>query len=157
MEGSKKQKIDDKEYEFTMLDPESALKVTLRIAKLSGQPIGGAIGSIELVPGAQLEDMKLNPKLLGDAISKMFEKIDETETIDTFKIILSSIYFGGKPLDLQHHNFHGKTFHLVKVFKAGMEENFTDFFGGNSGVAKVLKGFLDSIQALRTVTGQSGE
>lgn len=151
--------IDDKEYRFLQMVPEDAVRVSLRLMKIAGLQVGGALGALKLEPGgaAAKGDFDLDMKLLGVSIGKMFQQINEEETIDTMKKMLTSVLFNGTPLKMDHSNFQGKTLHLFKVVTESGRVNFSDFFAGSSGIVGKLKEAMSTMLERQTSTGHTGD
>jgi hypothetical protein len=151
--------IDGKEYVITQIAPSASIKILIRISKILGKPIGGAIGAMQFKPEKKnsiLNDT-IDTKLLGEAVSRIFENLNEDETIDTIKLVLSGVYFSGQALNMEHPNFHGNILHLIKVYTKAMEVNFSDFFGEISGVLKRIRETMLIKLGKLASNGQSGE
>lgn len=153
------EKIGEHEYIFTQMMPEEATRVALRIMKVLGLQVGGAIGSLQVKPGGEQEDNDLNidMELLGKSLGVMFQQIDEDETINTFNKLLSSVLYNGKPLKMNSVHFQGKTFQLFKVITQAARVNFADFFEESSGVVGQLKNAYNIIRERITSGGNTGE
>ena len=133
--------IGEHEYIFTQIKPEDAARVAIRLMKIAGLQVGGALGSLQMEPGGFQKDKEIDVdmEILGKSIGVMFQQIEEEETIDTLKKLLSSVLYSGKPITINHPNFQGETLHMFKVITKAGRVNFQDFFDASSGVVDVLK------------------
>jgi len=145
-------------YIFTQMKPEDATRVALRLMKIAGLQVGGALGSLQLKPGGvQNSDFDMDMELLGQSIGKMFQQIDEDETIDTIKKLLGTVLCNGKPMTINHLNFQGRTLHLMNVVQTAGRVNFSDFFDASSGVLGKVKAVIESTLKKATSTGPTGD
>lgn len=146
-------------YLFTQMVPEEATRVAIRLMKIAGLQVGGAIGSLQISPkGIQgQEEMNVDMDILGQSIGKMFQEINEDETVDTFKKLLNSVLYNGKPMKINHPNFQGQTLHLLNVLMEAGRVNFSDFFDASSGVVETLKKVVNMTLAKATSTGPTGD
>ena len=145
-------------YQFTQMVPEDAMRVALRLMKIAGLQVGGAVGALQVKPGGiQDQDLNVDMNILGESLGKMFQEINEDETIDTFKKLLGSVVFNGKPMTMDHPNFQGQTMHLFSVLMEAGRVNFSDFLDASSGVVGVLKQVVQKTMAKATSTGPTGD
>ena len=133
--------VIEHKYMFTQMRPEDAARVSIRLMKIAGLQVGGALGALQMEPGGIQKDKEIDVdmEILGASIGKMFQQIEEDESIDTFKKILTSVLYNGKPMRMDHPNFQGETMHMFKVLIKAGRVNFQDFFAASSGVVGVLK------------------
>ena len=157
MKGQSTQNIDGKQYIFTQMGPKDAVRIVVRLAKVMGKPTGGAIGSLDLEGTKKRGGSEVDMKSLGDALGSLFDKVEEEETIDTIEKLLGTVMFEGQSLHMEHPHFQGKTLHLFKVSKKALQENFSDFLAGSSGVIGALKAKFNTILASQTSVGTSGD
>ena len=144
-------------YVFVQMIPEEATRIAIRLMKIAGLQIGGAIGSLQMKPGGiQEKDFDIDMEILGQSLGKMFTEISEDETIDTFKKMLTSVLYSGKPMTMNHPNFQGHTMHLFNVIMESGRVNFADFFDASSGVVGIIKNVMKSTLNKVTATGPTG-
>lgn len=149
-------KIDDKEYNFTQLDPRRAARVYLFLTSRVGGTLGKAIGAVK--GGKGLMDADVNMKDLGEALETLFLSLDDERMVEHIDTLLSSVIFGATNMSLDHNNFQGAMLHMTKVVKKAVEVNFSDFLGESSGVAaKFREMFRRMSQEKPTSTGSSGD
>lgn len=147
------------EYIFTQMKPEDAARVSIRLIKIAGLQVGGALGALQMEPGGiqKDKDIEINMELLGQSLGKMFQQIEEDESIDTFKKLLGSVLYSGKALSLNHPNFQGQTLHMFKVLTEAGRVNFKDFFDESSGVVGTLKNLVTTTLDRVKSSGPTGD
>lgn len=159
MQEAMEEEIGGHNYLFTQMKPEDAARVAIRLMKIAGLQVGGAIGALQMEPGGIQKDSEMNidMEILGKSLGKMFLEIDEDESIDTFKKLLHSVDFNGKPLKMDHPNFHGKTMNMFKVLTKAGRVNFSDFFEESSGVVSILKNLVTTALDRVKSSGATGD
>ena len=140
--------IDKHKFLITMLDPESALKVLIWLVKSVGGSLSKSLGAFDSIEKVLDGDFGMGN--LGDALSNLFEKMDEKETIEKIEILLNCVSNDGSDLNLQSPMFYGETFLILKVVKESMEVNFKSFLDEISGVLGRVK---EKIQGESTIEG----
>lgn len=140
MREHKTVKIEKKEFLFTQLDPEDALKVLIWLTKSIGGSVSRSLGAFESVQ--QAIDGKFKMGDLGVLLGALFDQMDEKETIEKLRILLSSVTHDGSDLEVNSPVFYGETLLILKVAKEALEVNFKSFLGGISGVLGKAKAKL---------------
>lgn len=153
--GPKTQVIDGVKYEFTILSPRDSAPTLLWLMGVTGASAGKVIAGVSgLDKGI---DAKLDEKAIGSAIEHAFLSLDSPRTIDHIDKLLSSVMAGGQVMSLDSLQFEGKLLHMLKVVKVSAEVNYSDFFGGLSGVAGLVGKITATIRGRAQSSGSSGD
>jgi len=137
MQGFKKVTVDKTVYEIHEMAPSKALRILTRIFKLAGIPLGQFASSVD--DNDSLLKKKVDTDLIGKAVEKLAENMDEETVHDTVFELLECVRDkGGLEIDPDIH-FQGKIFHMLKVVKEVLTVNYADFFGGLSVVSKAAR------------------
>lgn len=155
MKKSEQKDIDGDVYEFFPMPPKVALRVLTRLSKLVLEPLGmfgdaikgdqGGNSGAEKSDGERavgMLDKKSPPDVFAKAAKVLVERLDEDEVTSTIETVLSATTVhvqrvsegdkGTRPLRFDL-DFAGRPGHLLKVFVAGLEVQFGDFFGASGG------------------------
>ena len=130
-----KKEIDGVYYTFYQLPPRKSLKLLIRIFKIIGTPLGNAVDSQDT---ESILDKNFN---LGAVVSSLCDRLDINEVESIIDQLLSQATLDGlgevsKNFDVI---FGGRIAHLFKVVYAGMEAEYSDFFGEKSVLQNFLK------------------
>lgn len=148
---------EDKQFVFKQMHPKKAVKVSIRLAKLVGGPLGKVFTAIKKEKGVNLENSKVDLADVGAAIESLFDRIEENEVVETIENLLQAVTVDKQELDYNTAFFEGEPMLLLKVAKRSAEVNFSDFFQGLSGVTNRLKKLGDTILNQEMPTGGSGD
>lgn len=139
MRNAEKRTIDGNKYEFFQLPPKQSMRVLTKLLKVAIAPLGKAMGSVK---GGKSEvdsilDRDIDFDALSTALSELSNRLDEDQVIEIFTSLMEYSHCldgGGSATNLswEHPNFQGRVLHLIKVMKASVEVNYSDFFKGAS-------------------------
>jgi hypothetical protein len=118
--------VDDITYETEKWGAEMSLSVLLKIAKITGKPIGLVLGSVIQGGGLSTE---ISGDMLSDAVEALVSNMDEEVCIGVIKQLSSGekILCKSKPVKFDSH-YQGRLGHLFKVVKASVGVQYGDFF-----------------------------
>lgn len=144
---------------YTQFGPEEGVRIGIRVGKLIGGPIGKIFNGLKNVgnSGNPLDDLGFEFSEIGSAVEKLFENIDEDQTLDTIGRLLKCVIWNGKPLRYGSGCFEGDPIFCLMVAKKSAEINFNDFFAVASGLKERLGKLINTIQGKRKSTGGSGD
>lgn len=136
MREPQKTTIGDVHYIVTPMSPIIASKLLTRLIKIVGEPIG-KLATLKKQEGAKsLLDSELDGKLIGEALSALTDKLDESEMESILKRIIAPEYVtfstdGGDFKKLTsidgHFSEHGGMAGMFKVARFVLETNYSDF------------------------------
>lgn len=122
---------------FNQLKTSDSLIFLMYLGKVIGGSAGKFIGAMD---GKSLTDLvdktDVNPDKIGDAISGLFERIGEKETIEKMNLLLSSVKSEGESLYVDSPFFDGNLPQLFKTLKIALEVNYKGFLPASSGMLK---------------------
>lgn len=130
--------IDGKEFVIVKLGVEDSLKVLIWLTKSVGGSLAKGLGEFQsLASKDDGEDIDLSK--FSDTLDKLFEKVDEKETLEKIKILLSCVSYETQNLHFDSPVLVGEPLLALKLSKESMGVNFKSFLGGISGVGEKLK------------------
>lgn len=136
--------IDDKKYEFEKWGGEEAVDATLDLFGILGVPAGQAVSSFFSSDGPMKAglDSEMNPEIIGKIIEKLSDRVGSNKAIckELIKKLSShKVSCDGKKIGFDQH-YRDSLGHLMKVVRAGIEVQFSSFFGESSGSGGFLQG-----------------
>ena len=130
--------IDGKNFVIVKLGVEDSLKVLIWLTKSVGGSITKSLGQLQSL--ASLKDgEEVDLSKFSDILEKLFEKIDEKETLEKIEILLSCVSYETQNLNYNSPILVGEPLLALKLAKESMGVNFKSFLGGISGVGAKLK------------------
>jgi len=139
-EAIEKRTIDGKEFMITKLGVEDSLKVLIWLTKSVGGSLTQGLGEFQSL--AKLDDGSadnIDLSKFSEVLETLFQKIDEKETLDKIKILLSCVSHKTINLTFDSPILVGEPLLALKLAKESMGVNFKSFLGGLSGVAEKVK------------------
>lgn len=135
------QQIDGKKYEIFQLAPKESLRILTKIIRIVGGPVGISLASMKGIKNLKdLLDSDVGSDLIGSLISTLAGRLDEKDVLDICETLLNNVSCDGVLIQqMEHPNFQGKPFHLLKVVKSALEVNYSDFLQGNSALGSLIK------------------
>ena len=131
--------IDDKEYQFGLLNPFKANKLLIKLTKI----LGPALGSMS--KGGDVEsimDMDLSEVMEG-----LCSRLDEDQIESIMIALFEQVLCDGDKMtqSFVETEFKGSLNTLYKVMFAALEVQFGDFFAGNGVLAGLKKKAVTSL------------
>lgn len=131
--------VDEHSYQFEQFGAKEALKVLMRLSKLTGKPFVLALGAYEG------KGKPLNMAAVSEAASLLFQAMDETETLTLFELLTAKkVLCDGKNINFDTH-YEGRLTHLFKVLQTALEVQYGNFF---SAVSEFLSAGKPTAEAL---------
>lgn len=150
--GLKTFRIDQEDYQFGLLDPETAMKTWVRFLKMGLGPFGSLLSKVSLKGGkVDIGDIDFD---LSEALQTLALRMDEQEVMDLIHTMLSQVRDKNGAELVFAVQFIGRIGHLLKVVGKAVEVNYADFFGVFGGLIKKMP--MATSQGKTTLTGKSG-
>jgi hypothetical protein len=124
--------IDGHVYQFSKFGAKKSLKILRRILGIIGEPFAVAMGSAK--GDGKLFERQIDPSILAGAIKSLIDRADEDTVIQLMEDLCgeSGCLCDGKKVLFDTH-YESRLPHLFKVFRAALEVQYGDFFGGSLG------------------------
>lgn len=140
-----KKMIGNYEFEFFAFPPREGLKITTRLLKLIGEPLGLVLDSANTAEGkGNIVSRLMEGNIAGDTFSRamrsLTDRLDENEVIDTIYLLLSRTHIrapgdhGTRALNMEV-DFAGELGLLIEAAVASVEVNFGSFLRERFGKA----------------------
>lgn len=149
----KKIELDFNEKKVTVFAGTLKTSESLIFLMFLGKIIGGSAGKfIGAMDGKSLADLvaksDMNMDKIGDAITGLFDRLDDKNFIEKLNLLLSSVKADGQPMEVDHAFFDGNLPQLFRVLKVALEVNYKGFLPASSGL---LKRFGNLTQLLKNI------
>lgn len=130
--------IDGKKFVIVKLGVEDSLKVLIWLTKSVGGSITKSLGQLQSLTSLK-DDEEVDLSKFSDVLEKLFDKIEEKETLAKIKILLSCVSYETQNLHYDSPVLVGEPLLALKLAKESMGVNFKSFLGGISDVGAKLK------------------
>lgn len=130
---TKKITIGEENYEFGHWTPDFALSMLTRLIKMVGEPVARMIvGAGEVAKEKGSMDAEMNEgdtaKIVGEMIGSLGMRLTEDEVRKFFRDAQEQMLVKGQPTKpIYDAHYAGRIGHLMKVTKAQLEHQFSDF------------------------------
>jgi hypothetical protein len=141
--------IDGTQYQMLYLPVSKSIKVLTRLTKIVSDPMGKAVSAVKMDSGDGLTllEREIDMALIGQAITALGDRLDESVVWNTILELLSTVEksneSGGFSKINPELDFQGKPGHLMKVVTKSIHINYSDFLdqvlGDLGKVTQVLR------------------
>lgn len=139
IEYQKTVSVDGENYKFISLAPSKAFVMAMKLTKYIGEPIAAMAKTADKKPGKKgaKEEMDVGDALQG-AVKTLLENLDEIALLNMIKELMLATEHDGKQVQFESH-FQARLGHMMKVFAAAVEYQFSDFFSAiGQSIADVM-------------------
>lgn len=140
--------IDSLEYEFEKWGAEESLDTLLDIAKITGKPLGLAVGAF-FKEGVEGEKKEINPDAIGDIMEALVERLDKKTCMYLIKkLAADKVFCAGVKIKSFDLHYKDRLDHMFRVVKTALEVQYGSFFGallGSAGISMPTKAIMNRV------------
>jgi len=120
--------IGGAKWEMNSLPATTGLACLTQLASIVGAPAGAAAGGLKQGSGGL---MGLDAGLMGEAVSKMTQRLAEPQTVELIKTLLTDLRRNDKRIEFEDY-FAANYGELAQLIGWSIKENFGSFLAGST-------------------------